>query len=316
MNNSSVSTASNPILPNRRDFLRRAGLTGAVAALAPTAMSILSGSNTAKADAATDLDVAVLTFALNLEYLEAEFYSYAFFGDSMDNHGAGIDGIGRTGTTSIKPNFAKVPFANPTVQSYAREIAQDEINHVIFLRAALQEAGITPVAKPDLDLYQSFNTAAKAAGIGDAFDPFADDTSFLLGSFIFEDVGVTAYHGGAGLITNKTYLGAAAGILAVEAYHAAIIRTTLYALNQQANDGNSIATLVEKISDLRDLVSGAKKDKDQGILDADGNANLVPTNSSSIARARSTRKVLNIVYGAENASSGLFFPSGMNGPIR
>lgn len=51
---------------------------------------------------------------------------------------------------------------------------------------------------------------------------------FHTGAFLFEDVGVTAFHGAIPLLKNNTILNLIAGIAPVEAYHAAILRTLLY----------------------------------------------------------------------------------------
>ena len=246
-------------------------------------------------------DANILNFALNLEYLEAEFYVRAAFGRGLSD--ADVDGRGRLGQAL---GGSRVPFQTPAIQQYAEEIANDEEAHVRFLRAALGDAR---VARPALDLNASFTAAARAAGVigeGQVFNPFADENSFLLGAYIFEDVGVTAYKGAARFIQNKDFLEASAGILAVEAYHAAIIRTTLYArgLTDPAN----------KISDARDSLDGPD-DLDQGIL-VDGKANLVPTDANSIVFSRTPSQVLNIVYLGGAAANFGFFPQRLNGALR
>lgn len=294
---------------SRRQALKRLGLGAAGIA----GLNLIT-TNRAHGAAGPEQDAAVLQFALNLEYLEGQYYTYGTTGMGLPAAGVHIDGSGTPGFVTIKDN-PKVTFTTPLIEQYALEIAADERRHVQFLRQALAAAGVQPVAQPHCDLLNSFNTLAQAAGIGPSFDPFANEVNFLLGAFIFEDVGVTAYKGAAPLISNPEYLVAAAGILAAEAYHASEVRTVL--LGRDSVDPSlGIVDTVTKISDLRDALDGPI-DLDQSIKTRRlGKANIAPLDVNGLAFSRTTRQVLNIVYGAPDASQGLFFPEGLNGPIK
>ncbi|WP_294190191.1 ferritin-like domain-containing protein [uncultured Sphingomonas sp.] len=320
----------------RRGFLKAAGggavLLGGASLLSackedenypPTATPTPSPTPTPTSTAVTDSDV--LNLALNLEYLEAQFYLYAVGGTgltaAMTASGSGTAGGTVTGG-------AKVDFSgDPVVGAYAREIAADELAHVVFLRNVL---GSAAVAMPNINIdggaNGAFTAAARAAGVigsTDTFNPYSSPENFLLGAFIFEDVGVTAYKGAAPLLSNKTYLEAAAGILAAESYHAGIVRTVLYAKGMSTT---SLITATTKISDARDLLDGTPSnddirgigsDDDQGLVGSGNTANLVPANVNGLAYSRNSQQVHNIVYlnatGA-NRTGGGFFPNGTNNP--
>ena len=295
---------------NRRQALQNFGLVGAGAALAACTPPVIAVD-----PVKPDIDVAVLNFALNLEYLEAEFYLWAAFGRGLSDTDAG-NGPASVGGRQL--TYTNQPI-DGAVKAYIEEIAIDEENHVKFLRKAL---GDKAVPRPKINIGgapgDAFYEAGKAASAGAllGFDPYANALFFLHGAFVFEDVGVTAYKGASPLLTNPGFLEAAAGILAVEAYHAGEIRTLLYSQKDVvAAAGLKVSQIVQAISNLRDTLGGSEAD--QGILnDPDnGKGNILPTDKDSIAFSRNTRQVLNIVYGAKDATKGLFFPEGLNGAI-
>jgi hypothetical protein len=296
----------------RRQFLRKTG--GLAMGMAGGMILSACGNSVENAlGQSGPTDEEILNFALNLEYLEASFYQYAANGMALPQ-----SMLSGTGTQGAITGGTQVNFVNPTVSAYAQEIANDEMEHVNFLRTAL---GSAAVACPAIDVdgtnpSGAFSAAAQAAGLvpaGTAFDPYASDENFLLAAFIFEDVGVTAYAGASPLLSNKTYLQAAANILGVEAYHAGLIRSTLYSMGVAMP---ALLTDANAISTARNSLNGSIGN-DQGITGKSATvANIVPVDANGQVYDRSYGQVLNIVYLSPNAvSQGGFFPSGVNGTL-
>ncbi len=289
--------------PNRRNLLKTAGF--GAAALGAAAATTTFASSLARAQSAsgpTATDTAVLNFALNLEYLEAEYYLRGTTGQGLQSS------TGERGTNpGTVTGGSMVPFQTKRLQLLMNNIASDEHTHVQFLRAVLGSAAID---EPSIDLMTSFNTLAKAAGFANSFNPFADEQSFLLGAYIFEDVGVTAYHGAAPLISAQSgYLSPAAGILAVEAYHAGAIRSLI-----ETSANANLASYAASISNLRATLSGSPRDDFGPIVN--GRFEIAPVDSNAIAFSRTTTQVLRVVYGGGKPSNYLFFPNKMNGAIK
>lgn len=125
-------------------------------------------------------DVEIVNFALTLEYLEAEFYTLAVKQAGLS--GAALD--------------------------LAKEIRDNEVEHVDALAAAAKQLGGKPAAKPTFD----FGAA------------FGSEKSYLKLANTLEDTGVSAYNGAGPAIESPEILGAAGSIVQVEARHAALIR--------------------------------------------------------------------------------------------
>jgi hypothetical protein len=160
----------------RRSMLKTFGAVGAASLLRP---ALATGQ-----PAPTDADI--FNFALNLESLEAEYYLRGTTGEGMSAADAG------TTPGQVLGASKKVSFKDDDLRQFLEEVAQNELAHVRFYRKQL---GAQAVSRPTIDI-GGFAAAAKAAGLGDNFDPFANEMNFLLGGMLMEDVGVTAYKGG------------------------------------------------------------------------------------------------------------------------
>lgn len=243
----------------RRTFARR----GIFAGLAAAAASNLDLPVFAQS---TFVDADILQFALNLEYLEAEFYTVAVTGLTLKQSGFTVDFAQGHGGDTV--GGGKVALSG-NVLTAAQAIMRDEQAHVRLLQGAL---GGRAVSKPSINL--------AALGIG-----FNSQNEFLILSRAFEDVGVSAYGGAAPLIKDGKLLGTAARILATEAEHTGIIRELI----AQA------AGIAVPALDSQDILPLGSP-----------NGRLVSADDNGLTPVRTPSQVLSIVYAGDRLRGGFF----------
>lgn len=273
----------------RRKFLRGVGVTGAAGLLSATILGsrlgVMDNIPGAKAlglttqgvSAAAINDTDILNFALNLEYLEAEFYTMAVMGKTIEESGIAVSGSGSYGPTT---GGQKITFGGPLASQLAmtaQGLMLTEQYHVRFLRSAL---GHEAVAKPEINL--------------DAIGKVSNYNLFIAASRALEQTGESAYLGAAPSIADKDYLTAAGEILIIEAEHVGNLRIfcDVYGVKTTPIDSHDI-------------------------LPPPSGDHIFTNNSQGLGVARTPSEVLAIVYGnsASGTSRGGFFPKGVNGSI-
>ena len=267
---------------DRRSFLRGAGLSGlALAGTAVLGEKVFAQTDAMATAAAasttfTATDVEVFNFALNLEYLEAEFYTRATTGRTLSESGIKVKGVGNAGPTI---GGHQVDFSGDfsgKLMTIAKQITKDEQTHVKLLQSLL---GPMAIAKPSINL--------------DAMDGYSSFKAFLNLARDFEDVGVSAYGGAAGLLSTAG-LSYGARIALTEAYHASTLRLLV--------EENGVKSPAVDALDVPPPPMGTK---------------YFTVDSQGLAIVRTPSQVLSIVYAnaMPGANYGGFFPRGVNGAI-
>ena len=110
----------------------------------------------------------------------------------------------------------------------------------------------------------------------------------------------------------------AAGILAVEAYHAGYIRTALIQNGDVVTPyGANVTTIINAISAARDSLDGDDHMAEEGIFNATtGDYTLAPVDDNAVAFSRNPAQVLAVAYLNPTGAAGGFFPNGVNGKIQ
>ncbi|XP_030543325.1 desiccation-related protein PCC13-62-like [Rhodamnia argentea] len=262
-------------------------------------------------------DAELIHVAMNLEFLEAEFFLYGALG-------RGLDGIApHLALGGPPPAGGERANLDPLVRRIIEEFGYEEVGH---LRAIYTTVGGIQRPLIDISAHKFAMMVDEALGhrLWPPFDPYLDTVNYLLASYLIPYVGLTGYVGVIPNLSNFTTKALVAGLLGVESGQDAVIRTLLYerALEKVAPYDITVAEFTNLFSILRNKL-GMCGIKDEGIVvppvlgaEQRTETNVLSANKMSLSYPRTPQEVLRVVYGTgDEHVPGGFFPNGANGEI-
>jgi hypothetical protein len=257
--------------------INRRGFLGAMMASAAAAVALHGQDALAQATPPAITDV--LNFALNLEYLEANFYLYV-------SSGAGLTSAQNGGGPAVQGAPGKLTL-DATTLAIAQQLALDEVNHIAGLKAAITALGGTPIAQPLINLSANGAVTTQA--------------QFVSAARQFTALGGSAYVGSAQyLVTNAAVLTTAAQILGAESQHAGALNSLCVqqGITSPAIDPNDIPPSSTNYFTVQPTTA------------------LSPARTTSQVLGVAYGSSTAVTQTPSGATMGGFFPSGVNGNIK
>ncbi|XP_057755513.1 ferritin-like catalase Nec2 [Arachis stenosperma] len=262
-------------------------------------------------------DADLIEFALNLEYLEAEFFLYGALGYGLDKFAPKLTQGGPS------PFGGKIAYLSPLIKDVTLQFALQEVGHLRAIKNTVKGFP-RPLLNLSSETFGQIIDSAFGKKLYPSFDPYANDINYLIASYAIPYVGLNGYVGANPLLKSPLAKGLIAGLLGVESGQDAVIRALLYERKDEIVKPYkwNVAEFTNHISQLRNTL-GKGGIKDEGLvvpkeLGAEGNVtgNILAGNIFSYSYARSPQEILRIVYGTSNERTpGGFYPQGGRGTI-
>lgn len=258
-----------------------------------------------------------IQFALNLEFLEAEFFLFGANGEGLDATAPDLAGGGPPPVGAEKAQLDRV------TNEIIKEFAYQEVGH---LRAIITAVGGVPRPLYNLSREQFAEVFDQAIGqkLNPPFDPYANTINYLLTCYLIPYVGLVGYVGTIPHLTDASSLGLVASLLGVEAGQDAVIRSLLYemSLSKVEPYNISVADFTIGISKLRNDLANCGV-RDEGLIvpmdlgaENKTQSNILSADVNSLSYARTPPQILRILYGTGNEQNpGGFLPEGGSGEI-